>query len=157
MPDSLFRSQAVDARRTRLLGDVILQQPLGPSLPALLLASSTALAIAFLAWASYTRKETLCGVVMPEQGLIELYAPRSGTLPEARVAEAVCVSAGQVLAREDTRRPAVGGVDGDEIRAPEADIALDRRSLLDWLLELLHGVSARIRVHPHPTGGESRA
>lgn len=93
----LFRRQALDARRSSLLGTVDLTSsamgwPLG-----LLAAALIATLIGFLVLGSVSRSEPARGQLLPSGGLLPVIAPRSGTLVRVLVKEGAAVKAGQPL------------------------------------------------------------
>ncbi|WP_230414564.1 HlyD family secretion protein, partial [Collimonas silvisoli] len=52
---------------------------------------------AFLAWGSYTKHSTVSGQLVPNTGLIKVYAPQTGIVIEKRVKEGQQVKSGEVL------------------------------------------------------------
>ncbi|MBU9422886.1 HlyD family secretion protein [Burkholderia gladioli] len=126
---SLFRSAAQDAQRVPMLGTILLIRPVSISvLVALSVASAVALVL-FFSLGSYTRRITVEGTVMPDVGLVKVYAPLSGTVLRKLVDEEEHVSRGMVLytLSADVQSAAAGGTQA-------ALIEQDRRrraSLLD--------------------------
>lgn len=94
----LFRPEAVCAAQEQRLGNVLVDQPLSYRLLALLAALLVILIIAFGYFASYTRKATLHGLLMPEQGMLRLSAPAAGRLTKVLAVEGQQVDQGDVLA-----------------------------------------------------------
>jgi membrane fusion protein len=94
---SLFRKEAVNARRQHLLGEVVLSQPLSFSVLAILLVVISATAIAFISIASYARKETVQGFLSPDKGIVRIHAPRSGVVGQLHAREGQLVNAGDPL------------------------------------------------------------
>jgi membrane fusion protein len=94
---SLFRAEALDARRQQWLGTVRLVRPV--TLTALVwLLLGTAVAVgAWLVLGEYTRKTHVVGVLVPERGWVRLVAPEGATVLERRVVEGQSVNAGDVL------------------------------------------------------------
>lgn len=104
MPDSstdeelpLFRREAVAAKGHQRLGSVLIHQPWGHSVAALLAALMILLVVAFGYWGTYTRKATVNGLLMPEHGMLRLTAPGTGLLKELRVVEGQLVEQGEIL------------------------------------------------------------
>lgn len=94
---SLFRKEAVNARRQHLLGEVVLSQPLSFSVLAILLVVISATAIAFISFASYARKETVQGFLSPDKGIVRIHAPRIGVVGQLHAREGQLVNAGDPL------------------------------------------------------------
>lgn len=94
----LFRPEAIHATRQQHLGHVLVDQPLSYRLLALLAGLLVILIITFGYFASYTRKATLHGLLMPEQGMLRLSAPTSGRLTEVLAVEGQQVAQGDLLA-----------------------------------------------------------
>ncbi|WP_186109520.1 hypothetical protein [Burkholderia gladioli] len=112
-----------------MLGTILLIRPVSISvLVALSVASAVALVL-FFSLGSYTRRITVEGTVMPDVGLVKVYAPLSGTVLRKLVDEEEHVSRGMVLytLSADVQSAAAGGTQA-------ALIEQDRRrraSLLD--------------------------
>src|SRR5687768_17284889 len=94
----LFRKEAVEHATRRLTGEVVLATPLGFRLLGGLLVGVAAAAVAFAANASYARKETVPGWVVPEGGLVRLTARQGGQVATVDVREGQAVAAGAPIA-----------------------------------------------------------
>lgn len=88
----LFRKQAVDHHRERLYGELILVQPISYYLITIFLVFSTAIACFFLITNSYTKKEKVSGIVVPQQGMVSVFAPQTGILTRFNVTEGMKVA-----------------------------------------------------------------
>lgn len=96
-PSSLFRLQAQQAQRASALGQIVLVRPVSMKL---LTATSVAMAVCvvlFFAFGTYTRRTTVTGVVMPDAGLVKVYALQPGVVVERDVKEGQRVTRGQTL------------------------------------------------------------
>jgi membrane fusion protein len=94
---SLFRKEAISHQNGRLVGAIVLTQPMSLKLTVisiLLIASSI---IVFLFTAEYSRKETVRGFLMPNKGVIKSLVNQSGTIEKVWVKEGDKVTKGQVL------------------------------------------------------------
>lgn len=95
---SLFRSEVIEARATRLHGDVLL----GSSVPTYITTSfivlASACALTWAALASYARTESVSGVVASVQPLAKVVAARPGLVTNVAVSEGDIVAAGARLA-----------------------------------------------------------
>lgn len=97
MNQALFRQQVLDRQSERLRGELILSQPLSHTLFTLFLAGLVALALIFLVRHEYVRKQTVPGALVPDQGLIEVRAPATGSLAGMHVVMDSVVEAGTPL------------------------------------------------------------
>ncbi|WP_330982276.1 MULTISPECIES: HlyD family secretion protein [Enterobacterales] len=93
----LFRKEVVESRRNAWLGEVVIISP-----PSLRYSAWGALAIVclivvFVCFFSYTKKQQVSGVLMPDKGIIKVFGPQPGLVKEARVKEGEKVAAGDVL------------------------------------------------------------
>jgi len=93
----LFRAEALAAAHEQRFGNVLIHQPWGYSLAALVAGVLVLLILAFAYFGTYTRKATVRGLLMPEQGMLRLAAPGAGILTEVRVVEGQQVKKGDVL------------------------------------------------------------
>lgn len=101
---TLFRREAVEARRASLVGDALQARPISyPLLTAGSVAIATAI-IGFAFWGEYTRKERVTGYLEPSAGLIKVYAAEAGTLIEKHVTEGQTVRRGDPLFVISTER-----------------------------------------------------
>jgi membrane fusion protein len=97
MRTPLFRSQVTQAKQASWLGGIHLAHNPRLSLMAgVALALASAL-VAFGAWGKVARKVRVPGILMAQQGTLELSAPASGVLLALRVQEGEWVAQGQTL------------------------------------------------------------
>lgn len=97
MSRKLFRPEAVEFQRQRLMGQIVLQQSISSNL---LLAFFVLLAVGivlFFALASFTRKEHVSGYIVPAEGVSEVYPTREGTVDEVLVENGRIVEKGTPL------------------------------------------------------------
>lgn len=126
-PRALFRDEVVQAQNERGLGDVLVT--LSPSI-SLFTAIAVLILIALIAFASlghYTRKAHVSGYLVPDRGLIKMYAPAAGVLIEKRVAEGEDVKAGDTLFVLSTER---GSPDTPAAQAAAIESIKQRRERL---------------------------
>ncbi len=97
MTQSLFRKEALEHKRERLWGDVLLFQPLSFSLLSAIITIIVGLIIALLFWGEYVRRETVQGYLMPSEGLSKVYAKRNGSVTKQYVTEGQLVKQGDKL------------------------------------------------------------
>ncbi|VWD47744.1 HlyD family secretion protein [Burkholderia contaminans] len=97
MTDSLFRKEALDATKHKLLGTVSLYSP--PSRWIMIgIATALALAVvAFFVFGTYTKRERVTGQLLPAKGLLTVAPPMMGTVTDTRVREGQTVDSGAEL------------------------------------------------------------
>lgn len=107
---SLFREEALRGRRERLLGEVVVAQPVAWSLLGVLLVVAVAAGLLYLLGNDYTRREKVFGQLVPTQGLAAVFPTRPGLLVSLRVREGDQVAEGDALfeLRVDQRTDAQG-------------------------------------------------
>lgn len=96
-PDTLFRPEIFKARQVSWMGDIILARSNSAMLLTGLAALVGATIVAFLFGASYTKRVTVSGQLLPDTGLVKMYATQHGVVLEKRVAEGQAVKRGDVL------------------------------------------------------------
>jgi membrane fusion protein len=97
MRTTLFRQDALEFNRQKMLGDAV---PIGPLSLKFLAATACGVAasiIAFACWAQYTPKVRVSGYLAPSGGLIKILAAQTGTLVDQRVSEGQKVRQGDTL------------------------------------------------------------
>ncbi|RQS96834.1 HlyD family secretion protein [Burkholderia seminalis] len=97
MEFGLFRSEAAQARRMRVLGDIVLVHPLSMTLLTVAAMVMATCVVLFFTFGTYTRRTTVSGVVMPDAGLVKVYALQPGIVVEREVKEGQRVTRGQTL------------------------------------------------------------
>ncbi|MFT3760110.1 HlyD family secretion protein [Thauera sp.] len=97
MSEPLFRPEVLEARGSARMGRVLIHQPLGYTLTALMAGALIAIAVAYAYFGTYTRKATVRGLLMPEQGLFRLVAPSGGQIAAVKAREGQQVEADQAL------------------------------------------------------------
>lgn len=119
---TLFRPEALAARRARLQGEVQVIVPTGWHLAGALLVAIVVAAGAYLIAGSYARIEMVTGRLVPVSGAAAMLPARAGIVGAVHVREGQLVDAGTRLAdvrSEDATR--TGATPGDLILAALAD------------------------------------
>jgi membrane fusion protein len=93
----LFRQEALTTQHQTWLGSIQLIRPLSLTLLATLAVLVAVGVVLFLGWAQYTRKAQVVGVLVPEKGVLRLFAPQTGTVLESHALEGKLVKQGDVL------------------------------------------------------------
>lgn len=106
----LFREEALRKHHRRLLGDVILTQPLPLTITTGFLTVVVSILIVFLTFAQYSRKEQVTGYISPQHGVVRLHAPKGGVVVRLHADEGDLVSAGSPLVTIDAERITGSGI-----------------------------------------------
>jgi membrane fusion protein len=112
---NIFRQQAIDAQRDKLLGEASLARPVPLWIFTLLATTFAAALIAYAFLGSYTRRERVDGFLAVDGGAARIMAPEIGTLTELRVKEGDEVAAGAVIARVSLEHSTASGASTSEL------------------------------------------
>lgn len=93
----LFRQEAIAQQQDRLHGEVLLVQPLSIKLFSAAILLLVAAVTAYLLWATFPRKETVQGHLVPSSGVLQVTAPRTGIVRQVLVSDGDGVTQGQPL------------------------------------------------------------
>ncbi|MFT4927844.1 MAG: membrane fusion protein [Phenylobacterium sp.] len=107
--DQLFRQEVIDKRKHRLSGVVSLVQPPIFKYLALLLLVMVSISLIFLSMGSYSRKESVTGILQPNTGLLRLSAPQAGLITAVLVQEGQLVKKDQPLLRITSEKHGIEG------------------------------------------------
>lgn len=107
--EPLFRPQALRRETQTQFGAPVALLPMAWSWVALFVVVMVIAAAAFLATASYARKESARGLLRPESGEVRVVASRGGTVRTLSIADGDWVAEGQTLAWISTGQALEGG------------------------------------------------
>ena len=135
--EPLFRDAAVTHLRQRLYGEVIIAQPLGFDVAAVLVLVALLVLGSFVTWGHYARKETVIGYLTPGPGYVKIYSSAVGRVKHIYVREGALVREGAPLVEIDSVRydgKHTADVDQqillslrDQISSVDADISKQRQ------------------------------
>jgi len=131
----LFRQQAIDEQRDRLYGDVIINQPISLSLLIISILLMVICIIIVLLYGNYARRETVKGYLVPDKGLIKIYAPLQGVLIKSHVQEGQKVKINDLLFTISTIKMNSDGGDHDLLLLSELE---QQKSALTIKIEQEH-------------------
>ena len=94
---SLFRQEALDQRKSQWLGTVLLEPRLSFRISAAAALVFLSLVLTFLVFGSYTRKAKISGWIVPQMGLVRVFAPQPGVIAAIHVHEGDNVRKGMPL------------------------------------------------------------
>jgi membrane fusion protein len=127
-PTPLFRQEVLDHQRDTWLGDILLVRPTSFAWLAAFFFCAAIAAMGYLVWGEYTKKARVSGYLVPDQGLIKLFAQQSGPVIALKVKEGQQVKKGDVLLIISTERnQAQGGTQAEIAKQLE----IRRKSLGD--------------------------
>lgn len=109
----LFRKEAISHATRRLSGTVVLATPLSVRLLGLFFGVIAFAAVLFASQATYARKETVNGWLVPDQGLIRATAVSAGFVQAVSVKEGAVVERGARLAEIRIGGETTGGNAGE--------------------------------------------
>ena len=121
MTSSLFRKEALEHRKDRLYGEVILLPPLSITVLVGVVAVVCALVLSLLFWGTYARKEQVMGYIIPDKGIVKTYTQQAGTIYKVHVREGDEVKEGQPLVTILSERTLQGGGDIDSLQLNEIE------------------------------------
>jgi membrane fusion protein len=94
---SLFRSEAIEARRSTALGEIVLAASALQSWLAVALVLAACSLVALAGWGSYTARQTLTGRVVAQGGVVEVVSPQAGIVVAKHATEGDVVAVGDIL------------------------------------------------------------
>jgi membrane fusion protein len=108
----LFRQEAIEFQRgQREFGEIALLQPVSTKLLGWLLIGVVTIAIVFLCFAQFSRKQTVSGFLVPAAGTLKVFPTREGVVAALYVKEGQQVKAGEPLFAVATPEIAADGED----------------------------------------------
>lgn len=95
--ESLFRQEALDANKSKLMGAVALYCPPYRWLIISLVMFVTLAVAVFFVFGSYTKRESASGMLLPIEGVLNVTPPMAGTVMQASAFEGKLVKKGDPL------------------------------------------------------------
>ena len=109
---SLFRQQAIEFQRgQREFGEIALLQPVSTKMLVWLLTAVVTIAIVFLGFAQFSRKQTVAGFLTPAAGTLKVFPNTEGVVSALFVKEAQQLNKGDPLFAVGTSQIAADGED----------------------------------------------
>ncbi len=144
----LFRHAALNAQKNHWLGTILLVRPVSYLLLTGLAIVFALIVVLFMACATYTKRSTVMGQLVPETGLLKVYAPQLGLVVERKVQEGQLVKQGDILFVLSSERYSDG--QGSVQASISAQHAQQRQSLRDEI------VKTRLQQHDEQQALQSR-
>jgi membrane fusion protein len=127
----LFRSAALNSRQVKWLGEIVLVRPVSFMALTAIAVSMALLIVCFMVFGSYTKRSTVSGQLVPDVGVLKVYAPQPGIVVEKHVREGQWFKKGDVLYLTSSERQSSTQ---DDIQATiSRQVALREQSLRDDL------------------------
>jgi len=114
-PKQLFRQQAIDAQREKLLGEVSLARPVPLWVFTVLALAFAAALVVFSIWGEYSRRERVDGFLALDTGAARILASEPGIVAEILAREGEEVQLGQPLIRLSFERGTASGGTSSEL------------------------------------------
>jgi membrane fusion protein len=111
MKDDLFREEVLQARRGSWLGGITLARPASAKALVILAVLGALAVLLFVVSATYTRRSSVIGQLVPVHGAVTVVAPAAGVVAQLNAEEGGRVRAGQSLLRLETPLATAGGAD----------------------------------------------
>ena len=87
MSNSLFRKEVIKKQGDRLLGEVILSQPISYSILSAFFISATFIGLLFLITNDYSSRQSVRGFLVPDKGIVSVYPSKTSILNQLMVKE----------------------------------------------------------------------
>jgi membrane fusion protein len=94
---NLYRKEAIEHQSHKLIGSIVIPRSVSFDLFVIASVASAATIIAFIVFASFSRTETVNGVIVPERGVVRLFPPQMGIVSSVFVKDGQHVSLGMPL------------------------------------------------------------
>lgn len=107
---SLFRKEAMEFRKVKLHGEILITNPLSMTVLTTISCVIAFLLVSYLVWGEYTQKQRVKGFLVPDKGLIRVYATQQGTIIKLHVTEGEHVEKGQLLYTQNSEKVSGSGV-----------------------------------------------
>ncbi|WP_410209488.1 HlyD family secretion protein [Aquirhabdus sp.] len=129
----LFRTEALNAQQVNWLGNIILARPISFSMMTAFAGILALIVVLFLIWGTYTKRSTVTGQLIPNTGLVQIYAQQPGIVLEKKVVEGQAVKQGDVLYVLSSERQS--STQGDTQNAISRQVQAREQSLRDELIK----------------------
>ena len=94
MTKKLFRDKAIDAQKSKWIGEVILIRPFSFTVLTICVVIFILMLLSFIFFGSYTKRTSVKGLLIPNTGLIRVYSSEGGTVSEKFVKDGQSVQKG---------------------------------------------------------------
>lgn len=133
MNSNLFRKEAIDAKKNKWTGNIILSRPFSFTFLTFFSLCIAVVIIIFVVSFNYTKRSTVQGQLIPQLGLIQVYSNQQGNIVKKNVYEGKVVKKGDVLFVIST---ATYSENGDIVAALSKQTKLKERSLDNEIMRM---------------------
>ena len=146
---ALFRQEVLNAQQSQWLGTVLVVPKVSQTLLSLLSLTIAAAIVALMYFGHYTRKERVNGWLVPQLGMVRVFAPQQGVVTELNVKEDSLVEQGAALMVVSTelQSEALGATQQeitDRLRSRRNSLVSERKLQADLHDQKGDGLSRRI-------------
>ncbi|SEL85334.1 HlyD family secretion protein [Acinetobacter sp. DSM 11652] len=149
MTNKLFRDKAIDAQKSKWIGEVILIRPFSFTVLTIVVAIFTVLLVSFIFFGSYTKRTSVKGLLIPNTGLIRVYSAEGGTVSEKFVKEGQLVEKGTpLITLKMTRYNSTGNYNESvqqQIELKKQSLDTEKNKLKDLHLNNVQQLNAEIQ------------
>ena len=149
MTNKLFRDKAIDAQKSKWIGEVILIRPFSFTVLTIVVAIFTVLLVSFIFFGSYTKRTSVKGLLIPNTGLIRVYSAEGGTVSEKFVKEGQLVEKGTpLITLKMTRYNSTGNYNESvqqQIELKKQSLDTEKNKLKDLHLNSVQQLNAEIQ------------
>ena len=149
MTNKLFRDKAIDAQKSKWIGEVILIRPFSFTVLTSVVAIFTVLLVSFIFFGSYTKRTSVKGLLIPNTGLIRVYSAEGGTVSEKFVKEGQLVEKGTpLITLKMTRYNSTGNYNESvqqQIELKKQSLDTEKNKLKDLHLNSVQQLNAEIQ------------
>ncbi|MFS0828797.1 HlyD family secretion protein [Pseudomonas phoenicis] len=138
----MFRHEALSARQSNWLGDIMLVRPVSFTVMALVALLLAVMVVSFFFYGSYTRRSAVSGQLVLSSGQLKIHAPQYGVVLERFVEEGQLVEQGARLLLISSER----SVDSGPVQAEVSDQLKHQRDSLEEELRKQHQLQVEARL-----------
>jgi len=104
MTSKLYRKESIENQTQRLFGQVLLLRPLSFWVMTLGILIVVSIVTTFLVYGKFARREAVVGFLVPDQGMVRVYAPFNGIIESKEIIDGQNVKKGDVLFKVSTKK-----------------------------------------------------
>jgi membrane fusion protein len=151
MSSNIFRPEALHESQGSAFGTAVVSTPIGLSL---LTGAACAVAMAvalFLGFSVYSRKSQVVGYLVPDKGIVKVFAPVSGIIVSSAVHDGQEVGAGEALYELNLERSSAEHAETQammlvQLRAQQSSLNRERDQVLQLATVTQHSLQTRIHL-----------
>ena len=104
MTAKLYRKESIENQTQRLFGQVLLLRPLSFWVMTLGVLIVVSIVTTFLIYGKFARREAVVGFLVPDQGMVRVYAPFNGIIESKEIIDGQNVKKGDALFKVSTQK-----------------------------------------------------